>query len=128
MARLHLALLGGFEARVEPGGPVAFARQKVEALLAYLALRPGQLHRRDTLASLLWSDAPSARARASLRTGLAELRTVLAPVPSCLIERRDGIGLDPATVDVDVARFEALLAGGTPSALAEAAALYRGDF
>jgi DNA-binding SARP family transcriptional activator len=127
MARLHLTLLGGFEARVDPGGPVAFARQKVEALLAFLAVRPGQLHRRDTLASLLWSDAPSARARASLRTGLAELRTALGPVPSCLVERGDGVGLDPTAVDVDVARFEALVADGGPVALVEAGTLYRGD-
>ena len=127
MARLHLTLLGSFEARVDPGGPVALARQKVEALLAFLALRPGQLHRRDTLAALLWADAPSTRARHSLRTGLAELRLALSPVPSCLIERRDAVGLHPDAVEVDVLRFEHLLANGTPSALEEATALYRGD-
>src|SRR5688572_19399307 len=94
MTRLHLALLGSFDARLDPGGRLTLARQKVAALLAFLASTPGRLHRRDTLAALLWADAPSPRARQSLRTALAELRLALAPVSSCLIERGDAVGLD----------------------------------
>ncbi len=127
MTRLHLALLGSFDARLDPGGRLTLARQKVAALLAFLASTPGRLHRRDTLAALLWADAPGPRARQSLRTALAELRLALAPVSSCLIERGDAVGLDSDAVDVDVARFEALLANGGPAALEQAAGIYRGE-
>src|SRR5438046_4900646 len=44
---LRLTLLGGFEARVADGPPVAFARKKAQALLAYLALLPGRAQPRD---------------------------------------------------------------------------------
>jgi DNA-binding SARP family transcriptional activator len=37
------------------------------------------------------------------------------------------VALDPSLVDVDVARFERLVADGRPSALEEVAGLYRGD-
>ena len=114
MARLRLALLGGFEARLAAGHPVTLARHKVEALLALLALRPGQLHRRDKLAALLWADAPGpGRARACARRW-PSLRLALAPAAPCLLERRDAVGLDPAAVDVDVPAFERLLADGVP--------------
>ena len=127
MTRLHLALLGSFEARLDPGGRLILARQKVAALLAFLGSTAGRLHRRDRLAALLWADAPAPRARASLRTALAELRLALAPVSSCLTERGDAVGLDSDAVDVDVARFEALLADGGPVALEQAAGIYRGE-
>ena len=127
MANLSLALLGGFEARLDGRGPLTLARHKVEALLAYLAAQPGQLHRRDKLAALLWADAPSARARHSLRQALAELRLALAAAPSCLVERRDAVALDAAAVEVDVVTFERLVADGDPGALERAVTLYRGD-
>jgi DNA-binding SARP family transcriptional activator len=127
MAELRLALLGGFEVRLDGGGPVTIARHKVEALLSYLAMPPGQLHRRDKLAALLWADAPSARARQSLRQALAELRVALAPAASCLRERRDAVVVDPATIDVDVVTFERLVRNRALASLEQAAALYRGD-
>ncbi len=127
MACLQLALFGGFEARLAAGQPVTLARHKVEALLALLALRPGQFHRRDKLAALLWPDAPGPRARHSLRQALAELRLALAPAAPCLLERRDAVGLDATAVAVDVPAFERLLGGGVRDALEEAVSLYRGD-
>jgi DNA-binding SARP family transcriptional activator len=128
MARLSLSLLGGFEARLDGRGPLTLARHKVEALLAYLASQPGQLHRRDKLAALLWADAPSARARHSLRQALAELRLALSPVPACLGEWRDAVAIDAAAADVDVVTFDRLAADGSPGGLERAVALYRGDF
>jgi hypothetical protein len=41
-ALLHLTLLGGFEARAGDASPVVFARKKAQALLAYLAVDPGE--------------------------------------------------------------------------------------
>src|SRR5688572_18172263 len=128
MGRLQLRLLGGFEVRDSGGKPVAFARKKAEAVLAYLALRPGAARRRDEIASLLWGDAPGERARHSLRQVLVSLRQTLAQAESQpLREQADSVALDPAALDVDVSSFERLLAEGTPAALAEASQLYRGE-
>ena len=40
---------------------------------------------------------------------------------------RDGIALDDGAVEVDALEFEQLIDDGSPTALAQAAALYRGD-
>src|SRR5688572_30148734 len=51
MTRLSMTLLGGFSARLEPGGALSLPTRKAQALLAYLALPLGRAHRRDKLAS-----------------------------------------------------------------------------
>ena len=128
MTRLQLRLLGGFEVRDSGGQPVAFARKKAEAVLAYLALRAGQPQRRDAIASLLWGDAPAEKARHSLRQVLVSLRQTLARAESQpLLEQADTVALDPAALEIDVCSFERLLAAGTPDALTEASLLYRGE-
>src|SRR5207249_510881 len=67
MARLSLALLGGFQARLESGSPLALPTKKAQALLAYLAIPLGRAHPRDKLATLLWSGI---REGATPRTGV----------------------------------------------------------
>ena len=127
MAALQLTLFGTFEARLESGPAIIFPRKKAEALLAYLALRPGQMYARDTLAALLWGDASDERARHSLRQALVALRRGLPRAAvSCLVEEGDTVGVHPAAVDVDVAAFERFTTDGSPEALERAAALYRG--
>ena len=118
MAALRLALLGTFEARLDAGSAVSFGRKKAEALLAYLALHPGQMQPRDKLATLLWGDASDERARHSLRQALVTLRQALPRAAAAsLMEEGDTVGVNPAAVDVDVALFERLTAEGTPEAL-----------
>ena len=126
---LAIRLFGGFEARSgRDGAAVRVAPGKAQALLAYLAMRPGLAHPRDKLAVLLWGEAPAARARHSLRQALVGLRRALSrAAPACLVEDGDAIALAEAAVDVDIARFEALLEAGTPDALARAVDLYGGD-
>ena len=128
MAALRLALLGTFEARLDAGSAVSFGRKKAEALLAYLALHPGQRQPRDKLATLLWGDTSDERARHSLRQALVTLRQALPRAAAAsLVEEGDTVGVNLAAVEVDVALFERLTAEGTPEALERAAALYRGD-
>jgi DNA-binding SARP family transcriptional activator len=128
MVALRIALLGTFEARPDSGPAVVFPRRKAEAVLAYLALRPGQAHARDKLAALLWGDASDERARHSLRQALVTLRQALPrETAASLVEEGDTVRVDPETVEVDVALLERLTAEGTPEALERAAALYRGD-
>jgi DNA-binding SARP family transcriptional activator/tetratricopeptide (TPR) repeat protein len=125
MASFRLTLLGGFQARIATGSAVALPTKKAQALLAYLALPAGRAHPRDKLATLLWGDSPEGPARASLRQALFALRRVL-PADAVRVEG-DHVALDPTATEVDVAAFEAGIAEGTPSALAAAAPLYRGD-
>jgi len=128
MTALRLTLLGGFEARLESGSAITFPRKKAAALLAYLALHPGQMQARDKLATLLWGDATDERARHSLRQALVALRRGLPRAAAAsLVEEGDTIGLHPAAVDVDVVVFEQLAANGSPEALERAATLYGGD-
>ncbi len=124
MARIRLTLLGGFEAAVAGAPPVPLP-PRVQALLARLALRPGQAHPREKLAALLWADAPGPRARQSLRQALLTIRQTLAgDAPPLLLERGDTVALNPGAVDVDVDTFEQLLTSG---ALEQATALYHGE-
>ena len=132
MAPLVLNLLGGFEMRSPAGAPVMLSARKPMALLAYLALHPGQPLARDRLATLLWQDRGDAHARSSLRQALAALRKAL-PVGDetgdrqLLISRADTVALEPRVIDTDVAAFERCIAAGSPADLERAVALYRGD-
>jgi DNA-binding SARP family transcriptional activator/tetratricopeptide (TPR) repeat protein len=128
MARLALTLLGGFQARLASGPPLALPTKKIQALLAYLALPAGREHARDKLAALLWGELSQGHARNSLRQALFALRQAVAPVrPACLRVEGATIALTPDAVDVDAATFERLVGERTPEALAQAVELYRGD-
>jgi TolB-like protein/DNA-binding SARP family transcriptional activator/Tfp pilus assembly protein PilF len=127
MASLQLRLLGGFEART--GGREAdIPGRKERALLAFLAIPPGERRSRDKLAGLLWSDRADSQARDSLKQAVFKLRKALDSVrPSPIRVDREFVSLDSAAIAVDVAEFEQLLGTGTPEAVARATALYRGD-
>jgi DNA-binding SARP family transcriptional activator len=128
LSRFSLTLLGGFQARLASGHPLAVSTKKAQALLAYLALRPGVAHPRDKLAALLWGETPDAQARDSLRHTLGALRRALpATEPPSLVTEGHCVALNPAAADVDVGAFERRVAEGTPAALEHAAALYQGD-
>jgi DNA-binding SARP family transcriptional activator len=125
---VRLIVLGGFEARLGEGPPLAFARTKAAALLAYLALNAGQVHHRDKLAALLWGGATRAAARHGLRQAVLAIRQALPPrARGWLRVEADTILLEGAGVTTDVAEFERLVARASADALAAAADLYRGD-
>jgi DNA-binding SARP family transcriptional activator len=125
--RLSLRLLGDFQA--ELGGPVRLRTRKTQALLAYLAVPPGQSHSRDKLATLLWGDRSQSQARSRFRETLFALRRALAEAdPPCLTRIGEAIALDAKSVDVDAGALERLAKAGDVESLAKAARLYRGDF
>jgi len=77
MSGLILKLCGDVHLTAPGGEP--FGRElgaKSLALLAFLALEPGP-HQRDALATLLWSEYPEDKAKASLRQALTHLRDAL---------------------------------------------------
>src|SRR5438874_1106761 len=127
MALIQLALLGGFQVRLDAGRSVDLPSRS-QALLAYLALHPGVAHPREKLATLLWADAPASRARHSLRQTLLSTRQLFmgSDVPG-LHDRNGTLILEPDAVDVDVRTFERLVGEGTAESLVQAAAHYRGE-
>ena len=126
--RLRVTLLGGLDARLPSGERLRLHLRKAQALLAYLALRPGVAHPRDKLAALLWADVPDERARHSLRQALVALRGAAPPgAPPVLIDDLNSVAANPNALEVDVVSFERSVAEATPGALERASALYRGD-
>ena len=127
MTDLHLSLFGEFACSTADGTEVDVPRRKSRALLVYLALQAGRPVPRERLALLLWGDASGAQARANLRKTLSRLRQALPEqVQACLDAGPKQLRLAPETVEVDAVRFELCAGKGTPDALAEAAALWRG--
>jgi DNA-binding SARP family transcriptional activator len=126
MARLELTLLGGFQARLVPGGPINLPTRKAKALLAYLALPAGRPHARDKLAALLWGDVPLSQSRGSLRKALFWVRQALADTKAVIADA-ETVELKAGAASIDVGEFERRVAEGSATALAEAADLYQGD-
>src|SRR5213593_4296030 len=127
MAQLTLSLLGGFQARLDRG-PLLAVPAKAQALLAYLAARPGQAHPRDKLAALLWGGTGQEHARSNLRHTLFTIRQAVRGLsPGLLVAEAQAVALEPAAVDVDVLTFEKLVTEGTADAFERAAALFQGE-
>jgi TolB-like protein/Tfp pilus assembly protein PilF len=125
---LHWKLLGGLHAIDGLDGDIASTGTKTTLLLAYLALRPGKTHSRETLIGLLWSDRGDSQARASLRQALWSLGHALKNITPCpLVIDGEMISLDPARFETDVTVFERLAKQGTPNSLQSAIVLYRGE-
>jgi predicted ATPase/DNA-binding SARP family transcriptional activator len=138
MDSLKLFLLG--TPRIERDGTaIEVDTRKAIALLTYLVMTR-QSHTRDALATLLWPELDQSHARAALRRTLSALRKALGG--TWLDVDRETIGLRPdADPWLDVDQFRDCLErcqadGPAPPAacytclspLAEAVALYRGDF
>jgi DNA-binding SARP family transcriptional activator len=126
-AGLTLSLLGAFEVRRATGETLALPGQKDRALLAYLAIAPGDSHSRERLAGLLWSERGDQQARDSLKQALVRLRRCLGGDGGLLRGDRQSIALDRAGIEVDVLALERLIRENTIESLAEATLLYRGD-
>jgi predicted ATPase/DNA-binding SARP family transcriptional activator len=136
MSRLRMSFLGSPE--IHAGEQrVIFPTRKSTALLAYLSLT-GKSCPRDVLATFLWPDLDQTRAHASLRNALWSIGN--AGQKECLEIHPDSIGLR-AGYALDVDAFHEKMAqvrahghkAGDPCRecaawLAEAAAIYRGDF
>ena len=126
--KLQLTLFGGFEARTDSGALLRFRTRKTQVLVAYLALETGASHPRAKLAAFLWGGVPDQQARDSLRHAFLDMRRVLGTaVPGALVSCGDSVALDTARIDVDVARFERLIAAGSSTSVHQAMEIYRGE-
>lgn len=129
MTTLHLTLFGGFDLKTEADIPVVLTARKSRALLAYLAVHPGQAIPRDRLAGLLWDGVPETQARTNLRQALTSIRKALPETPDPIIVADvESVTLDAAQVSTDVILFEQQLAAGSDAVSDALMELYQGDF
>src|SRR5689334_21991947 len=98
MPELSLTLCGRPSVK-ETGRDIALPAKSL-ALLAFLALEPGQ-HSREELTTLLWGESPEDKAGASFRQALSTLRATFGDL---LRIDRTAVELDPA-VRSDVSTF-----------------------
>ncbi|MGH3154553.1 MAG: BTAD domain-containing putative transcriptional regulator, partial [Streptosporangiaceae bacterium] len=106
---MQVRLFGELEA--EQGGvPVPVHGAKQRALLALLALRPGQPVSADRLIDVLWADGQAAHPANALQAQVGQLRRTLGP--AAILTTEAGYALDAGPDDVDVVRFERLVAQG----------------
>lgn len=113
-AKLQISLLGDFELSFQ-GTRLLLPNRKARALAGYLALAPSFSESRGRLVGLLWSETDEARARATLRQVLKDLRTVF---DTCGFRgfrtTRTDVGFERGAIDVDVTRIVDSVAAGQP--------------
>lgn len=122
---LRVRMLGVFSAETD-GRAVRFSTRKCAAMLAVLALRPGQSMPRARLATMLWPESGETAARTSLRQCLAALRRDVGDGEGRIL-RTDGdmILVSPDQIECDVAQLDTALASQDGASVA--ATLYTGD-
>ena len=132
---MQVRLFGELEAE-HAGVPVPVRGAKQRALLALLALRPGQPVSADRLIDALWGDGQAAHPANALQAQIGQLRRTLGA--TAILTTEAGYALDAGPEDVDVVRFEQLAAKGrhlfeegqtalASTALSEALRLRRGE-
>ena len=123
MNSLRLKVLGRFEARLPSGEVLLLPTRKVEVLLTYLSMTPGQPHSRDRLMNLLWSDRGEDQARNSLRQTLSALKKALEVIdPLPLQVDRTTVSVLAESIEMDTFELE------NSDATTDAINLYRGEF
>jgi DNA-binding SARP family transcriptional activator len=115
------------------GRPLPIRGARERAVLAYLLLHSNELVPAYRLIDEIWGPEAPHAARKSLGVRVAELRKGLGPGRGLLVTRASGYVLEVAPNQLDLRRFERLLAeadGAEPSfaaaVLREALALWRG--
>jgi DNA-binding SARP family transcriptional activator len=117
-----LRCLGEATLRDSTGELVHFRSRKHLALLIYMALNADRAHRRERLASMLWSDSNESKARHSLSQALYAVRRLLN---GAVRIEGDDLELDTDGLRVDAVELEHLFGNGNAS---DAADIYKGDF
>src|SRR6201996_6495497 len=132
---MQVRLFGELEAEhAGVPGPVRGAKQR--PLLALLALQPGHPVSADRLIDVLWGDGQAAHPANALQAQIGQLRRTFGP--AAILTTEAGYALAAGPDEVDVIRFEHLVAQGrllaeagqaadASAALGEALGLRRGE-
>jgi WD40 repeat protein/DNA-binding SARP family transcriptional activator len=121
---MDVRVLGPVEVCVDER-PIAIGAGKPRALLALLALNVGSAVSAERLIDGLWGERPPATAAKMVQVYVSQLRKALAAAGDGaeILTRAHGYELRLGPGEVDVQRFERLVAAGAPR---EALALWRG--
>src|SRR5687768_16744117 len=123
----YLRLFGSPSIEADDGGGVPLSGRVAQrhrlALLALVAMAPGQRLSRDKLISYLWPESDSERGRNLLKVSSYVLRTDLGEL--ALVSEGDDLRLNADVVRIDTVELEGALARGDH---ARAVALYKGPF
>jgi DNA-binding SARP family transcriptional activator/TolB-like protein len=111
-------LIGPFQLKALDGGDFTCLGRKARGLLTYLAFNLDSPVPRERLMALLWSERGEDQARASLRQCLYELRPLASGAAPVLGIDRHHITLASARIEIDLARFDVLVAGHDAATLA----------
>jgi LuxR family transcriptional regulator, maltose regulon positive regulatory protein len=106
---MEVRLFGELEA-LAGGVPVPVRGAKQRALLALLALQRGQPVSADRLIDVLWGDGQAANPANALQAQIGQLRRTLGP--AAILTTEAGYALTAGPGEVDVVRFERLVAKG----------------
>jgi WD40 repeat protein/DNA-binding SARP family transcriptional activator len=121
---MDVKILGPVEASID-GRPIPLGGGKPRALLALLALNAGSTVSSARLIDGLWGEEPPATASKLVQLYVSQLRKALVAGGdgAAILTRRHGYELRAEPDEVDLGRFERLVAGGAPR---KALALWRG--
>ena len=106
---MRVRLFGELEAE-QAGVPVQVRGAKQRALLTLLALRPQQPVSVDRLIDVLWDDGQAANPANALQAQIGQLRRTLGS--AAIVTTEVGYALDAGPDDVNIVRFEHLVAQG----------------
>ncbi|MBD1845762.1 AAA family ATPase [Cyanobacteria bacterium FACHB-63] len=122
---LQIQLLGGFDLSYGDQSLTGAASERLQSLLAYLALNRQKAHPRQHLAALFWTDSNDTQARTNLRKELYHLRQNLPDVEQILRIEPKTLSWSPTVpFTLDVIDFEN---AAEQDQLEPAIALYRGE-
>lgn len=109
---MEVRLLGPVDVMADDGSIVAVPGQKLQHLLAALAVERGKVVSTDRLVSVVYGDAPPRQPANSLQVLVSRLRRSLPPAGAAAIETADaGYRLNGGdAIRTDIERFEALVA------------------
>lgn len=125
MHLLSLRLLGDFSATDAHGNALSLGDRRSQALVAHLALKMRAAAPLRELSELLFGDPEHV---GEVREVVRDLRNALRSLPSdVLIDDGTSVRFNEAAVDVDVHRFNDLIAAPSLNTIRKAATIYRGD-
>lgn len=112
---LCVSLFGGCRVTGPGGADLEIANKKARALIAFLAISREPVERRETLASLLWSNSTEHDARASLRQCLRQIRlSFMAASVEELTTTREAVAFGDTSVEVDLTAYHEWLGVAEP--------------
>jgi class 3 adenylate cyclase/DNA-binding SARP family transcriptional activator len=120
---MEFRVLGPLEV-LEEGQALDIGGLKPRALLALLLLKANQVVSSDRLVDALWEEAPPETAVKALQVYVSQLRKVVGR--DRIATRAGGYVLRVAPRELDLERFEELVARGDGESLREALSLWRG--